>query len=193
MTPGDSKRRHIKVQGGYVGPHGPAPEPPKGGSSFRPASTPSRQPHAAMGGVQWEGAAAMLIGLAWTSAEVGSVIDVHDRLRVGFPAATVKHLRSGLQHIQNDPKVWSTLGLTLRSNEFLEKRLTPLQSSFVWTFARILAHATHVLGDQSAAERWMVEPVVALDRRLPIELMTTPAGALAIDEHLTRMEWGVYI
>lgn len=34
----DGHQPRIKVQGGYVGPTGKAPAPPKGGSSFKPTS-----------------------------------------------------------------------------------------------------------------------------------------------------------
>lgn len=38
----DGHQPRIKVQGGYLGPTGQAPTPPKGGSSFNPTSASSR-------------------------------------------------------------------------------------------------------------------------------------------------------
>ncbi len=143
--------------------------------------------------VQPEELAAVLLGLARTPAEVGSMVDLHDKLREGLPSAKVKRLRARLLEIRDDPNLLSALGLALLDTNSSRKRLTPLQGNFAWTFARLLVRASHVLGDQSSAERWISEPVMALNRRSPLELMTTSAGAQAIDDQLTRMELGVYV
>ena len=63
----------------------------------------------------------------------------------------------------------------------------------MWRFAEILAQATNALGSQEEAERWMMEPAMGLDNRRPIDLLSTAAGAEAVEDHLTRMEYGVYI
>jgi putative toxin-antitoxin system antitoxin component (TIGR02293 family) len=56
-----------------------------------------------------------------------------------------------------------------------------------------LARATHVLGSQDAAERWLLRPVIGLDRDRPIDLLTTAAQAQMVDDYLTRIEYGVYM
>lgn len=38
VTTGDTRQPPIRVQGGYVPTAGAAPKPPKGGSSFKPAT-----------------------------------------------------------------------------------------------------------------------------------------------------------
>ena len=144
------------------------------------------------GALQLEELAAAFLGLARTPAEVGSMIDLHDQLFEGLSSGTVKRLRGRLHEMRDDPNLLSALGLAMLDTSSSRKRLTPLQGNFAWTFARLLVRATHVLGNQSSAERWISQPVMALDRRSPLELMTTSAGAQAVDDQLTRMELGVY-
>lgn len=71
-------------------------------------------------------------------------------------------------------------------------RLNREQSGRVWKFAEILARATEVFGSQSAAEQWLESPAMALEQRKPIDLLSTPAGVEAVEQHLTRLEYGVY-
>jgi putative toxin-antitoxin system antitoxin component (TIGR02293 family) len=72
------------------------------------------------------------------------------------------------------------------------KQLSVDQSARTWQFAEILAKATKILGSQEEAEHWMERPAIGLDDRRPIDLLTTPAGAKLVEEHLGRMEYGVY-
>jgi len=58
--------------------------------------------------------------------------------------------------------------------------------------AEILAHATNVLGDHESAEAWMLATAIGLDNRRPIDLLSSAAGAEAVETYLTRMEYGVY-
>jgi putative toxin-antitoxin system antitoxin component (TIGR02293 family) len=73
-----------------------------------------------------------------------------------------------------------------------EKPLSVEQSGRAWKFAEILGRATELLGSQAEAEAWLERPAMALDQRKPIDLLSTPAGVEAIEEHLTRLEYGVY-
>lgn len=45
------------------------------------------------------------------------------------------------------------------------RRLTRQRSNRVWTFARLLARATDVLGGRDAAVDWLTRPAMALERR----------------------------
>ncbi|WP_416361501.1 antitoxin Xre/MbcA/ParS toxin-binding domain-containing protein [Leisingera sp.] len=71
------------------------------------------------------------------------------------------------------------------------KTLSTELGSRIWRFAGILSKASDVLGDQKQAEAWLLEPAYGLDRRRPIDLLGTAAGANAIEEHITRMDYGV--
>jgi putative toxin-antitoxin system antitoxin component (TIGR02293 family) len=59
-------------------------------------------------------------------------------------------------------------------------------------FATILAKATEVFGSQEAAKRWLIEPAIGLDRKRPIDLLSTPTGAEMVEKFLGRLEYGVY-
>ena len=48
------------------------------------------------------------------------------------------------------------------------------------------------MGTQEAAEAWLLEPAIGLDNRRPIDLLASSAGAEAVEDCLTRLEYGVY-
>ena len=57
---------------------------------------------------------------------------------------------------------------------------------------RSFAHAIAVMGSSEAAEDWMQRPAIGLGNRRPLDLLATAAGAEAVSEYLTRLEYGVY-
>jgi putative toxin-antitoxin system antitoxin component (TIGR02293 family) len=59
--------------------------------------------------------------------------------------------------------------------------------------AEILAKATAVLGSRTEAERWLDRPAIGLDHRRPIDLLATTAGVEIVENHLERIEHGVYM
>jgi putative toxin-antitoxin system antitoxin component (TIGR02293 family) len=59
-------------------------------------------------------------------------------------------------------------------------------------FPEIPTRATTLFGSQAAAEQWLERPATGLDQRCPIDLMTTPAGLELVEDHLGRIEYGVY-
>ncbi|WP_254684063.1 antitoxin Xre/MbcA/ParS toxin-binding domain-containing protein [Phaeobacter inhibens] len=65
------------------------------------------------------------------------------------------------------------------------------QGSRAWRFAGILARASDILGGQ-AAEMWILDPAIGLENRRPIDLLASAAGAEAVEDFLTRMEYGIY-
>ena len=48
------------------------------------------------------------------------------------------------------------------------------------------------LGSREEAERWMVTLATVLDQRRPIDLLSTPAGTVLVEEFLDRLDYGVY-
>ena len=59
--------------------------------------------------------------------------------------------------------------------------------------AEIYALATEVLGEAGLAERWMLEPVIGLNQRVPADLIDTPEGADLVETYLMQIEHGVYV
>jgi putative toxin-antitoxin system antitoxin component (TIGR02293 family) len=58
--------------------------------------------------------------------------------------------------------------------------------------SEILFQAATVLGSAAAADAWMTRRAIGLGSEMPLEVMMTPEGCLALRDHLVRMEYGVY-
>lgn len=56
----------------------------------------------------------------------------------------------------------------------------------------ITSLAESVFGSRLEAKRWLRKPVMALDGRIPTELLATQSGVDLVRDHLTRMEYCVY-
>jgi putative toxin-antitoxin system antitoxin component (TIGR02293 family) len=78
-------------------------------------------------------------------------------------------------------------------HEVLGRTLSPEQSGRAWKFAEILGRAIDLFGSKPEAEAWLERPAMALGQRKPIDLLSTPAGVESLEEHLTRIEYGVYM
>ena len=59
-------------------------------------------------------------------------------------------------------------------------------------FARLMSFAERVFGDEAKAKSWMRTPNGALDRRTPLSLLTTDAGATEVERVIGRIAHGVY-
>ena len=128
---------------------------------------------------------------------VRSPLDAHDLLMVGLPGYSLLALTERFSQ-----SVWSSsfekaIGVSQRTFQrrkgALGKVLSPEQSSRAWKFAAIIAKAIEVMGSEERARAWLTEPAIALDRRKPIDLMATPAGAELVEDQLVQLEYGVYV
>jgi len=88
------------------------------------------------------------------------------------------------------------LGISLRTyqrrKDAPDRRLSREQSGRIWKFAEILGRAIELFGSWAEAEEWLECPAMALEQRKPIDLLSTPAGVESVEDHLTRLEHGVY-
>ena len=89
------------------------------------------------------------------------------------------------------------IGISLRTLQRRRKDggetiLSVEQSNRTWKFAEILGRATEIFGSKDEAEAWMNRPAIGLDQRRPIDLMSTSVGIEAVEDYLTRVEYGVY-
>jgi putative toxin-antitoxin system antitoxin component (TIGR02293 family) len=123
-------------------------------------------------------------------------LDVHRLLNTGLPQKALDHLVVAVNIVKGGRHFENAFGMTYRTYQRRKDPgkhpLSPEQSSKTWTFARVLAKATDVFGSQEAAEMWISEPVMGLDRQIPLELLQTPAGVDLVNAFLTRLEYGVY-
>ena len=128
---------------------------------------------------------------------VRNSLDAHDVIVKGISSKALLHLVDTVSVLSSGDALNKAIGMSLRTLQRKKAdkgkdRLSPEQSSRAWRFAELLAQATDVLGDQDAAEAWMLAPAIGLANRRPIDLLSSAAGAEAVENALTRMEYGVY-
>ena len=122
-----------------------------------------------------------------------SLVDVHEALQAGLPRrALLKAIPEGISMTELLPVFGISLRTFMRLKAEPSKRLDPDQSARVWRFAELLTKAEEVLGTRERAVEWMLEPAMALEKRRPIELLTTPVGAQLVEDVIERMRYGVY-
>jgi putative toxin-antitoxin system antitoxin component (TIGR02293 family) len=88
-------------------------------------------------------------------------------------------------------------GKSIRTVQRLTKetqkvRLNQQQSTVAFQYAQTLEHATDVFGNLSLAEDWLQKPCKYLDGHVPLELVDNSLGFQAVEDYLTRIEYGVY-
>jgi putative toxin-antitoxin system antitoxin component (TIGR02293 family) len=150
------------------------------------------------GDAEIERTVALLGGRRVLHRSIRNRLEAHDLLNRGLPGQALSHLVGTVALLREDQhgSLERAVGISLRTyqrrREDPDRPLSPEQSGRTWTFAEILARATALLGSQDAAEAWLDSPTMALDRRKPIDLLSTPAGVETVEDHLTRLEHGVY-
>jgi putative toxin-antitoxin system antitoxin component (TIGR02293 family) len=141
---------------------------------------------------------ALLGGRRTLRRAVRSRLEAHDLLQQGLPGHALKHLVDyvGILRVHDNGSMEKAVGISLRTYqrrmEALDRLLSPEQSGRTWKFAEVLGRATDIFGSQAEAEEWLDRPAMALEQRKPIDLLSTPAGVESVEDHLTRLEYGVY-
>ncbi len=139
---------------------------------------------------------ALLGGRSTLRRIVRSRLDAHDLIQAGLPGRALHHLLTHVVLAAHHGGLEKAVGMSLRTyqrkKDALDKPLSPEQGGRTWKFAEILGRATDLLGSQAQAEAWLERPAMALDQRKPIDLLSTPAGVGTLEDHLTRLEYGVY-
>jgi putative toxin-antitoxin system antitoxin component (TIGR02293 family) len=122
--------------------------------------------------------------------------DVHEILAQGLPSAALTHLVEHMVIIEGRDFFERALGMSLRTYQRAKtaprRPLSKEQSGRTWKFAEVLAKATEVFGSREEAEAWLERPAIGLEQRRPIDLLETPAGVKLVEDHLGRLEYGVY-
>jgi len=129
--------------------------------------------------------------------QMRSSLDAHDLIVQGLSVQAVIHLVDRVSVLSAGDALNTAIGVSLptlqrKTSRKGRDRLSVEQSSRTWRFAKTLARATDVLGDQKAAEAWLLAPAIGLDNRRPIDLLSSDPGAGAVEDYLARMEYGVY-
>jgi putative toxin-antitoxin system antitoxin component (TIGR02293 family) len=130
-----------------------------------------------------------LLGLKRT---VRTTLEFLPAIRKGLPAATLASVSKSM-----DLSVAATVGALGLAQRTIARRLrdkqslTAEESQRVMRLARVLAEATHVLGNRGKARRWLQKPSRALGET-PLSLLDTDIGANAVLQELGRIDHGVF-
>jgi putative toxin-antitoxin system antitoxin component (TIGR02293 family) len=129
---------------------------------------------------------------------VRTMLDAHDLLSKGLPASVLIYLEKDVGFlVTSKGALEKAVGISVRT---LQRRkqdhghgvLSVEQSSRAWKFAEILGRAKEVFGSKKKAEDWLSHPAIGLDQRKPIDLLATHVGIEAVENYLSRIEFGVY-
>lgn len=86
----------------------------------------------------------------------------------------------------------ATISRLRRNEAVLEDGTKPFQMAVI--FVRVFRSLDAITGgDEGVARAWLTKPAIGLSNRKPIDLLQTTAGAEAVEEYLTRLEYGVYV
>lgn len=144
----------------------------------------------------WTRVAKLLGGRDILRRDVDGPLDAHELLQDGLPARALTHLVDHVQLLRSSDQFEKAVGMSQRTlqrrREALDRPLNPEQGGRTWKFAEVLAKATAVFGSQTEAEQWLQRPAMGLNQRKPLDLLSTAAGIEAVEEHLGRLEYGVY-
>lgn len=140
---------------------------------------------------------ALLGGTETIQKPVRNSLEAHDLLMVGLPTSALLYLTDKVSFLANAGILDKTIGISVRTLQRRKKEpkaniLSVEQSNRTWKFAEVLGRAIEVFGSKEDAERWMNTPAIGLDQRKPIDLLATAVGLEAIEDYLTRIEYGVY-
>lgn len=141
---------------------------------------------------------ALLGGKATIQKPVRNSLEAHDLLVVGLPSSALLHLTSHVTFLATENILDKAIGISVRTlqrrkKDAQETVLSVEQSNRTWKFAEILGRATDIFGSKEEAEAWMNLPAIGLDQRRPIDLLATAVGTEAVENYLTRIEYGVYV
>lgn len=139
--------------------------------------------------------ARLLGGRGTLGRRITSRLDVHEAIESGIPGGALIHMVAQVKAMK-PADVLQAVGVSVRT---IQRRagsprrpLSQEQSGRAWKFAEVLTRASEVFGSQTAAERWLSEPAMALDRRRPVDLLSSPVGVEIVEQLLGRIEHGVY-
>lgn len=137
----------------------------------------------------------LLGGEAVIKRRIESRFDVHELLLAGLPNGAVTYLIKRIPELKDQSFFQRAIGMSLRT--FQRKNagktlLTSAQSGKAWNFAEVIAQATSVFGTKEAALEWLNKPAMALEGKVPLDLLDTSAGQEMVRDLLGRLEYGVY-
>lgn len=133
-----------------------------------------------------------LLGGARALREPRSLLDLAERVRAGLPAKSFETLAERLD--VSESELADATGIPRRSlaRRKIDGKLQRDESEAVLRVARVAGLAADVLGDLSAAHRWLRTENRALAGKTPLSLLDTEPGAELVRDVLERIEYGSY-
>lgn len=116
-------------------------------------------------------------------------------VRAGLPAQALDHVLQRLSPaMATQAEIYEVVGSarTLQRKRTARQPLSVDESDRLARLARIVVRAETALGNPDAARRWLGKPNRSLGGAVPLHLLDSDAGALAVTQVLGRIEHGVY-
>ncbi len=81
---------------------------------------------------------------------------------------------------------------TLARRKAANEQLSVVETDRVLRLKSIVEFAESVFGNPDKAHHWLREPCRALDKAIPIELLESEAGAIAVRDEIGRIQYGMF-
>lgn len=134
-----------------------------------------------------------VVDILAVKSEITSLLDVANVIQKGLSPKAIDRLKAALQ--LNDQEVSSTLGVSQKTIGRLRsqprKKLAVGVGDRLYRAAHIFALASSALGNEEAAREWLRTPQIGLNSEVPLDLLSTEAGAREVEDLLGRIEHGV--
>ena len=117
--------------------------------------------------------------------------DLASLVQKQLPATAVRALvRGGL----SDAEVYQLIvpRRTLAHRMAKHQPLSKEESDKAVRVARITAMAEQVFGEPERAWRWLRKPKQRFDRKTPLEMLATDAGARLVEEMIVQIDYGMF-
>lgn len=120
------------------------------------------------------------------------LMDVARAIEKGLPARAIERVKQALS--LSDQQMASLLGIsakTIGRTRVRGQRLSVIVGDRLFRAAHVFAMARSVLGGDEGGRQWLHTRQIGLANRVPLDLITTEAGAREVEDLLGRIEYGV--
>jgi putative toxin-antitoxin system antitoxin component (TIGR02293 family) len=122
-----------------------------------------------------------------------SEVDLIERLERGLAVASVQTLRMGVGLTDTETFQLIAPRRTLRRREASGQMLSREEADKTVRIARVIARAQQAFsGKPEYAADWLRSAKTALGDRTPLQTLVTESGALAVEELLIGIEYGMF-
>ena len=128
--------------------------------------------------------------------DVRSELDLAAAVRAGLPSESLDRVLDDVRSwAGSQAMVFEIVGRprTLERKTGGKKRLLkPAESDRLARLTRLIVRAEEAIGNLDKAHRWLLKGNRALDGHVPLQLLDSDAGTLAVERVLGRIEHGVF-